>query len=228
MVSGFSFGLLSALIISKFYRQTFLNTKELKSLLTQRELLMQELNHRVKNNLQFIITLLWLKRAQSSPETQQALLSLQTQISAIATVHEALCSQPNISSLDGGHYLQTIIDALHELYPHVIFGIKFEPNIILSMERTITLGLVISELISNSVKHAFSLDGGNIEISLSTSENQITLNYSDIMTDFEENDFITFSHSQNSIGWSMISELVSQLQATSTADGKNLIITFAL
>lgn len=228
MFASFSFGLLSALIINKFHRQTFLHAKELKSLLSQRELLMQELNHRVKNNLQFIITLLWSKRSGSSPETEQTLISLQSQISAIATVHETLCAQPDISALDTGKYLHTILDSLHELYPHITFDIRFEADIILSMERTITLGLVLCELISNSVKHSFTLEEGTIEINLNIHKNQVTLNYSDTITDYEENNFSMISNTKKSIGWSMISSLISQLRAISTAQGKYLVITFNL
>jgi len=96
-------------------------TSELSSLLTQRELLMRELSHRVKNNLQFIIGLLWTKRANASRETNEILFSLQSQIKAIAAVHETLCSQPNITTVNGGDYLQTINNALRELYADVEF-----------------------------------------------------------------------------------------------------------
>jgi len=203
-------------------------TGELKNLLSQRELLMRELSHRVKNNLQFIIGLLWNKRSGASGETQKILLSLQSQIQAIATVHETLCSQPNISSLDGGEYLGTIIGALGELYPHIRFEYTSGKKGLLSMDDTISLGLVVSELVSNSVKHAFLSDSGVIRIEFDIRDNIAKLCYSDGKTVFGDNDFVAVSNSNKSIGWSMIMKLIRQLKAQSRSDGNLFSISFAL
>jgi len=188
-------------------------TGELKNLLSQRELLMRELSHRVKNNLQFIIGLLWTKRSGTSEETQEILLSLQSQIQAIATVHETLCEQPNMVTINGGIYLQTIIDALNELYPDITFNCTFGKEGVLSMEDTISLGLVVSELVSNSVKHVFKTKSGTISIYFDIKNNLATLSYSDTQTQFQNNDFLITSRKNKSLGWSMIMELIRQLKA---------------
>jgi two-component sensor histidine kinase len=188
-------------------------TMELKDLLSQRELLLRELSHRVKNNLQFIIGLLWTKRSNASSETQEILLSLQSQIQAIATVHETLCEQPNIITIYGAHYLQTILDALNELYPDITFNYTYKNEGLLSMDDTISLGLVISELVSNSVKHVFMTKPGTINIDFEIKNNIAKLTYSDAQTQFQNNDFLLTSRKNKSLGWSMIMELIRQLKA---------------
>jgi two-component sensor histidine kinase len=205
-----------------------LRTGELKNLLSQRELLMRELSHRVKNNLQFIIGLLWNKRVKANDETQKILLSLQSQITAIATVHETLCSQPNITSLNGGEYLRTIVDALKELYPHVQFSSTFGKHGLLSMDDTVSLGLVVSELVSNSVKHAFSPQSGAVHIEFEIENHVAKLTYTDGQTLFQSNDFAVTSRSNKGIGWSMIMELVRQLKASTSTEENVFTITFAV
>ncbi len=202
-------------------------TGELKDLLSQRELLMRELSHRVKNNLQFIIGLLWTKRSHASDETREILLSLQSQIQAIATVHETLCEQPNIATVNGSDYLKTIIDALKELYPHVEFTYTFGKNGLLSMDDTISLGLVVSEMVSNSIKHAFRTQNGTIRIDFEIENNIASFTYCDGQTLFQNNDFITVSHSNKSMGWSMIMELIRQLRAQTSTVKDVFIIRFS-
>jgi two-component sensor histidine kinase len=193
-------------------------TAELRDLLSQRELLMRELSHRVKNNLQFILGLIWTKRSKTSSETQAILLSLQSQIQAIATVHEALCSQVNITSVNGGEYLNTVLDALQELYPHIPFKYTCKSSGFLSADDIVSLGLIVSELISNSVKHAFSDRNGTITIEFSIENNTAILIYSDGLTLFENNNFIAAFNDTKRMGWSMIVELIRQLQAQTIAD----------
>ncbi|MDD2829231.1 MAG: 7TM diverse intracellular signaling domain-containing protein [Sulfuricurvum sp.] len=201
-------------------------TGELKDLLSQRELLMRELSHRVKNNLQFIIGLLWTKRVKASDETKAILLSLQSQIQAIATVHETLCEQPNISTVNGNHYLKTIIDALQELYPNITFSCTFGEEGLLSLDDTISLGLVVSEMVSNTVKHVYSTKSGTISIDFEIHNNLAKLSYSDGQTQFQNNDFLKASRKNKSIGWSMITELIHQLKAQILSEGNLFKIQF--
>jgi two-component sensor histidine kinase len=201
-------------------------TSELKNLLSQRELLMRELSHRVKNNLQFIIGLLWTKRSKASNETQEILLSLQSQIQAIANVHETLCEQPNIAILDGGNYLKTIVDALRELYPDVDFVYSFEKNGYLSMDKTMSLGLVVSEMVSNSIKHAYKAQKGTVSLIFEVENNWAKIIYSDGKTTFENNDFIIASQNTKKMGWSMITELLGQLKAQISSEEYVFTIQF--
>lgn len=201
-------------------------TAQLNNLLSQRELLMRELNHRVKNNLQFILGLLWTKRSRASDETQEILLSLQSQIQAIATVHETLCDQADIVLLDGVEYLKTIIDAIKKLYPDVTFTYTFGKEGFLSMDDTVSLGLVLSELVSNSIKHAFSTQSGTVHIEFEVQNNIAKLSYSDGQTVFQNIDFFTASPMQKRLGWSMIMELIRQLNGETIMENDCFTIRF--
>ncbi len=201
-------------------------TAQLNNLLSQRELLMRELNHRVKNNLQFILGLLWTKRSRASDETQEILLSLQSQIQAIATVHETLCDPSDISLLDGVNYLKTIIDALKNLYPDVTFTYTFGKEGMLSMDDTVSLGLVVSELVSNSIKHAFSNQSGTVHIEFEVQNNIAKLTYSDDQTVFQNIDFLTASPTRKRLGWSMIMALIRQLHGKTIMENDCLTIHF--
>jgi len=196
-------------------------TSELKDMLSQRELLMRELSHRVKNNLQFIIVLLWNKRIKADTDTQKILLSLESQIQAVATVHETLCAQPNIASLDGGEHVSTLIEALKNLYPDVRFVCNIGNKGLLSMDDAISLGLVVSELVSNSIKHALLNMSGIIKISFDVQDNVAKFTYSDGRTNFQDNSFSDAMNNGKSIGWSMIMKLLHRLKAQ-TESGDNL------
>lgn len=201
-------------------------TSQLNDLLSQRELLMRELNHRVKNNLQFILGLLWTKRSRASEETQDILLSLQSQIQAIATVHETLCDQADIVLLDGVEYLKTIIDALEKLYPDITFTYTVGKKGLLSMDDTVSLGLVLSELVSNSIKHAFLNRSGTVHIEFEVQNNIAKLSYSDGQTIFQNIDFLTASPTRKRLGWSMIMELIRQLNGETTMENDCFTIRF--
>jgi two-component sensor histidine kinase len=200
-------------------------TEELKNLLAQRELLMRELNHRVKNNLQFIIGLLWNKRMRAGNETKKILLSLQSQVQAIATVHEKLSANSD-AFLDGAEYLESIVGALRELYPQIEFECIYNGRGVLSMDNIISLGLVISELVSNSVKHSFDDEGGAIKMSFEMDKEVVKFTYTDGKTIFENNDFDRLPKNGSAIGWSMISKLIRQLKAQSSAKLDVFSITF--
>jgi two-component sensor histidine kinase len=201
-------------------------TSELKEMLSQRELLMRELSHRVKNNLQFIIVLLWNKRIKADEDTKKILLSLESQIQAVATVHETLCTQPNIASLDGGEHVGTLVEALKNLYPDVNFVCTIGNKGELCMDDAISLGLVVSELVSNSIKHALVNLSGVVQIGFEVENNIARFSYSDGRTNFEGSSFTDVTRSGKSIGWSMIMKLVYKLKARTEAKGTLFSIVF--
>ncbi len=202
-------------------------TQDLKNLLKQRELLLRELSHRVKNNLQFIIGLLWIKKTKNDTKTNEILSTLQSQIQAIATVHETLCLQPNIATLNGSEYIKTVVGSLAEIYESVNFEYECKSESVLSVDDSISVGLIINELAANSIKHAFGGGNGKIKVSFITDDAFTMLIYTDYKSYFDINFFNTESNSKKSIGWSMISELTQQLKADMSVDGQNIIIKFA-
>lgn len=199
-------------------------TKELQSILKQRMLLSRELSHRVKNNLQFIIGLLWIKRSSADEKTNETLSSLQSQVQAIATVHETLCAQPDIAVLDCGEYLKSIVDSLSEIYKDTEFLYQGSGKANVSMDDAISIGLIINELAINSIK--FASTSGKISVEFEAKNNAMLIKYTDNITNFDIDFFDTQSASKKSLGWPMIKELVKTLKATLKTDNKTLIINF--
>jgi two-component sensor histidine kinase len=201
-------------------------TKELQNMVKQRELLFRELSHRVKNNLQFIIGLLWLKQSSSDKKTNETLSSLQSQIQAIATVHETLCVQPDIAVLECGKYINSIVGSLAEIYKNVDFECDINGAANVTVDEAISVGLIINELAINSIKHSIGDGSGTIYVFFEAKNGDMVIKYTDRTSVFDIKLFNTRSSDKKSIGWSMIQELFGELKADVSIDDKYLIINF--
>ncbi len=141
-------------------------TKELITLLQEKETLLQEVHHRVKNNLQIISSLLLL---QATSIKDKSILNIfnesRSRIKSIAMVHEKLYQSKNFSRIDFSKYIKELSSHLISTYSinsyNINLNIKSE-NIILNIKQAIPCGLIINELISNSLKYAFPTGKGNI------------------------------------------------------------------
>lgn len=148
----------SLLIIYLFFRLRKYN-KELAEKNSEKDSLIQEIHHRVKNNLQFISSLInmQLKTAASKKEVQ-SLNETSRRINAMALVHEMLYNRANQKGISAKYYLEELIDSLYALISSDNQKIVFEMDIAdidLNVSDTISIGMITSELISNSMKHAF-------------------------------------------------------------------------
>jgi|GEM_PF-1100860 len=192
-------------------------TKELSLLLSQRDLLLRELTHRVKNNLQFIVGLLWIQRKEADPQTNTALKTLESQIQSIAAVHESLCSQDTITTIEIHDYIRKLILSLKRLHSDLEISLDSHEPIYIQTDHTISLGLIINELITNHIKYSNSSESRPIHIFIEKLlENNVVLHYNDGIDHRE-----TFKKTQTSssfglpkLGWSMIKEFVKQMDAT--------------
>jgi two-component sensor histidine kinase len=146
--------------------------KEIKASLEQKELLLREIHHRVKNNLQIISSLLNL---QSLHITDEKILDhfkdTQNRIKSISLVHEKLYQSEDIAQIDILNYIQHLVDDLVRNYGRQDIHISLDvESIQVDTDTAIPCGLIINELISNSIKHAFPDNkGGEIQISLKKS-----------------------------------------------------------
>jgi len=154
-------------------------TKDLKIALNEKGLLLKELNHRVKNNMQTIVSLIRLQSDEIEDEnTKDLFLTIQNRISAMSHLHELLYTQDNISYINAYEYFDILINELKDSYSNNI-NIHYNIQCKLKMQQAIYCGLILNELISNSFKYAFINKEGNINISLSKSEGQYKLEVSD-------------------------------------------------
>ncbi len=148
---------------------------QLETALNDKEVLLTEVHHRVKNNLQIIISLINLDRNyEASPES--ILNDTENRIYAMALIHEKIYGSTSLSDVDMKDYIESLVNSLFDTYWS---DIKFHSDIDpleLNMEEAIPLGLIINELVTNTINHAFPDDGdGDLYIKFKKEDKHYTL-----------------------------------------------------
>jgi len=188
--------------------------EQVKASLKEKEVMLQEIHHRVKNNLQVISSLLSLQ--SDHIKDHQVLTSFQDsqdRIRSMALIHEMLYHSENLAQIDFAEYIQDLTTHLFRSHNAAARGITLKTrteNIFLNVDRAVPCGLILNELVSNALKHAF-LNGqsGNICIKLQADgPYQARLTVSDDGVGFPADfDFRTTS----SLGLQLVNTLVNQL-----------------
>ena len=156
----------------------------LKASLNEKEILVREIHHRVKNNMQIISSLLNLQtKYVDDKEAVNILKESQNRVRSMAIIHEKLYHSKNLTKINFVDYIQSLVLNLFYSYnikeTQIKATLKLE-NICLNMETAVPCGLIISELISNSLKYAFPNDmNGEIIISLKSKKDNYELCISD-------------------------------------------------
>lgn len=192
--------------------------------LKEKEVLLKEVHHRVKNNMQVISSILNL---QSSYVTDQYALNLlkesQNRIKTMAYIHESLYQNKTFTSINFSDYISTLSSNILQSYAASGQNVKLEldiQKIILNLDTSIPAGLIINELVTNSIKHAFAgSNEGIILINLHTKDNILFLEVSDNGKGFPKD--IDFKNT-NSLGLQLVNTLVEQLNGKlELSDNKN-------
>jgi PAS domain S-box-containing protein len=133
--------------------------RELANSLKEKELLLKEVHHRVKNNMQVISSLLNIQAETVADSAFTELLGeSQQRIKSMSLIHENLYQSDNLLEIDFEDYINMLANSLHRFYsvPGVIVSLDIQvDNVALDIETAVPCGLIINELISNSLKHAF-------------------------------------------------------------------------
>ncbi len=150
--------------------------EKLQQSLREKEVLLRELYHRTKNNMQVIIAILNLEASYFTDEfTRDVFKSIENRIHSMALVHQKLYQSQNLSSINLKEYINDLISLLAESYEIKENKIKFEldiENISVGIDTAIPCGLIINELVSNSFKYAFPGDRkGMIHLGLARDNN---------------------------------------------------------
>lgn len=151
---------------------------------TEKETLLSEIHHRVKNNLQIISSLINLKSRGTSGETQDILFQLNGRILSMGLVHERLYNNNNIQSIRIDEYLvelaQTLISSMSDGEKPIQLKFDVDP-VTMDVESALTFGLICNELITNSIKYAFASDQVSKEISLcvKTVDDRLKIDFAD-------------------------------------------------
>jgi len=144
-------------------------TAELKDSLKEKEILLREIHHRVKNNMQVISGLLMLQEESSDDENVIGILKdCQNRIASMALIHENIYKSKNLSKIDLKEYVDELMNVLFDSYLVTESKIDLKvdvENISMGIDLAIPVGLIINELVSNSLKYAFP-DKRNGEIKI--------------------------------------------------------------
>ncbi len=190
--------------------------EETKQSLREKEILLKEIHHRVKNNMQVISSLLMLqKETIPDPEMRELFSQSESRVYSIALVHEKLYQSENLSRIEYGEYLSMMgeyIFSSRQVRTGTIALDIHADGIYLSIDKAVPLSLITNELLTNSLKHAFP-DGrkGTITIRVEKKENTIIYRFSDDGIGFPAD--IDFEDTQT-LGMQLITSLVNQLLGT--------------
>ncbi|MGQ4647429.1 histidine kinase dimerization/phosphoacceptor domain -containing protein [Lyngbya aestuarii] len=190
---------------------------KLKEALKEKEILLKEIHHRVKNNLQIVSSLLELQSMRiDSPVLLDIFRDCQNRVESMAMVHQHLYQTKNLSTIDLDFYIQNLVSNLFKAYNADPANIAWEldiDNVTLNVDYAISCGLILNELISNALKHAFDKNTqGKINVLIKTAEdNHLTMVVRDDGKGLSEN---WESLNSKSLGFQIVNALVSQLEGT--------------
>ena len=207
----------------KLERTVEQKTKDLKKALDEKSLLLKEINHRVKNNMQLIQSLIRLQSDEIEDiKIKEIFTTIQNRISAMSSLHQLLYTKDDISFIDTYGYFQQLIDELRSTYETKNIKINFDIKTDIKVDDAVYCGLILNELVTNSLKYAFLDHEGVIDISLKKQFDYYFLVISDDGVGYDLNS------TKGNLGITLIDTLVNQqLKGTiqkDTNDGVKVII----
>ncbi len=185
-----------------------IKNNQISESLSEREILLKEIHHRVKNNLQVISSLLNLQADTLTDDAAvHAVREGQNRVKSMALIHQRLYSTDDVRGVDVQDYLENLCSELFSAFgvdrDQVDFSVKSE-GLKMDIDTVIPLGLIVNELITNSIKYAFP-EGktGHIEVALEQKGDQLVARVADDGVGMNE---VTLSN-LNSFGWKMVNIL---------------------
>lgn len=201
--------------------------------LKEKEILLREVHHRVKNNMQVISSILNLQSSYVSDEYALTLLKeSQNRIKTMAHIHESLYQNKSFTSVNFSDYVNTLVNNIVQSYAYSSDKINLEINlepITLSLDSSIPAGLIINELITNAIKHAFpGKRQGTIFFNLRCENNLVILELKDNGVGFAEG--LDFENS-HSLGLQLVNTLTEQIDGkikfkSELNVGTEVVVTF--
>ncbi len=199
--------------------------KKIRLALKEKEILLQEVHHRVKNNLQVISSLMNLQRSfVSDPTLVQVLNESQARISTMSYIHESLYRNTNFSSISFAEYLDRLSKNLVNSYSKPGCKVNYIPtlkNVNLSLDQAIPCGLIVNELVSNVLKYAFKgRREGCFYLKVHEVNGTVEIEVADNGVGLPEN---FHKRKNDSLGiylvYALIEQLGGEIKITSTSDG---------
>ena len=194
--------------------------KQIKASLEEKEVLIKEIHHRVKNNLQIISSLISLQASYTSePEARKMFQESKNRIRSMALIHEKLYLSDDLAHIDFNEYLHSLVNMLLQFFKKKLTYIELDvncDNIYFDIDTAISLGLIVNELLSNCFKHAFREgETGKVNVELHSIGNGYQLIVADDGIGFPENlDF----RKTDSLGLQIVQTLTIQLKGALELD----------
>ena len=186
-------------------------TNLLKTTIKEKDILLQEIHHRVKNNMQIISSLLNLQITYlDDNEAVNLLKESQNRVRSMAIIHEKLYQSNDFTKINLTEYINSLVNGLFYSYSikNHINSIIDVDDVELNIETAVPIGLILNELVSNSLKHGFPDGKGEVFIKLKTVEDKYEMSVSDNGIGFPEDlDF----RNTDSLGLQLINNLVNQI-----------------
>ncbi|WP_424961461.1 sensor histidine kinase [Ekhidna sp.] len=200
------------------YHKTRRSNELLNKNVEEKEILMQEVHHRVKNNLTFLKSLLYLRAKASDDDRVKIILDeCQSRVQSMALVHQSLYDVEDASMIDFQEFLNELFSDVSSMFDNYHVRLKIEAKCMLSMQLSIFLGLIVNELLTNSFKYAYVGEKrGELSIAFTENHNCYTLSYDDNGKGLPP-DFDIFS--SNGFGFKLIRILLDQIDATMSLHG---------
>lgn len=204
-------------------RQIDEQNKELKKLLAEKEWLLKEIHHRVKNNLQIVISLLNTQSAYlENEEALTAIQNSQQRMHTISLIHQKLYQSENLSVIDMFWYINALVSYIKECYSsdkNILFVLDLEP-VFLDAAQAVPIGLIINEAVNNAMKYAFpDKKKGEVKIHFKQiGQNKYKLEIADNGVGLPENVNI---NTHESLGMNLMQGLAAQLDGTFFLENEN-------
>ena len=211
---------IAAIALYQLYRKIKSKNNTISKALSDRELLLHETHHRVKNNLQMISSLLNLQsKYVEDPKALEALQNGRNRVQSMAILHKNLYNGEDLTTVNIQSYFEGLVDSIfssyHKTGKEITATVKAK-DIVLDIEKVIHIGLIVNELVTNSLKHAFNSVEANLEPKIQIEMTETAMNYNLVVFDngVGISEKIIKRGKEETFGQRLIRSLTQKLKAT--------------
>jgi two-component system, sensor histidine kinase PdtaS len=192
----------------------------------KREILLREMQHRVKNNFQLVLSSISIqKRRNKQLEVHRALDHVASRINAISLAHDQLAPQQEGQTVKLSNYIRALCSAIHQQVEEVNVDVECD-ELEMSIDRALPVGLILNEIAMNSIKHAFGPEGGSIKVILAGG-----IGYGEARLTVSDNGRGIQTPNERGSGLKLIASLAKQIGGSidqKSDNGTTVMLTFPL